>query len=234
MDATRSIQLCLLAFTFSLVAGLAVSAPAHAADKTADKATRRLQLQMQNLQQQLQEAQDAKAKAESDKADVDKQLLEQTEQVTKLTAALRKAGDSLKSSDVTRAQLAANVAALDKQLADEKRSHEEAVALKARELMAYTRLRDEQQASLQRKHDDQVTQVAECTAKNTKLIRLSGELLDRYRGKTVKDVLTQREPVLGLGDVQMFNLVQEYRDRADAERFTPSSPPAPAAPSVNR
>lgn len=224
MNVTRPILLGLLALVLS------VSASAQ----TTDKATRRLQLQLQSLQQQLQEAQDAKAKAESAKAEVDKQLLEQTEQVTKLTAALRKGSDSLKSSDATRAQLAANVSALDKQLADEKRNHEEAAALKARELVAFTRLRDEQQATLQRKHDDQVTQVAECTSKNTKLIRLSGELLDRYRGKTVKDVLTQREPVLGIGDVQMFNFVQEYRDRADAERFTPSASSAPAAPSPNR
>jgi chromosome segregation ATPase len=224
MNVTRPILLGLLAVFLS------VSASAQ----TTDKATRRLQLQLQNLQQQLQDAQDAKAKAESAKAEVDKQLLEQTEQVTKLTAALRKGSDSLKLSDATRAQLAANVSALDKQLADEKRNHEEAAAQKARELVAFTRLRDEQQATLQRKHDDQVTQVAECTSKNTKLIRLSGELLDRYRGKTVKDVLTQREPVLGLGDVQMFNLVQEYRDRADVERFTPSASPTPAAPSANR
>lgn len=228
MSAKRPFLLCLLAL------GLVVGGQVHAVDKSADKAARRLQLQLQNLQQQLQEAQDAKAKVESDKAEVDKKLLEQTEQVSKLTADLRKAGGSFKSSEATRTQLAANVSALDKQLADEKRSHEEAAGLKARELVAYTRLRDEQQATLQRKHDDQVTQVAECTVKNTKLIRLSGELLDRYRGKTVKDVLTQREPVLGLGDVQMFNLVQDYRDRADAERFTPSSPPAPTAPSVNR
>ncbi len=224
MNVTRPILLGLLALVLS------VSASAQ----TADKVTRRLQLQLQNLQQQLQEAQDGKAKAESDKAEVDKQLLEQTEQVTKLTADLRKADGSFKSSEATRAQLAANVSALEKQRAEEKRSHEEAAALKARELVAYTRLRDEQQAQLQRKHDEQVTQVAECTAKNTKLIRLSGELLERYRGKTVKDVLTQREPVMGLGDVQMFNLVQDYRDRADAERFTPSSPPAPAAPPGNR
>lgn len=224
MNVMRPILLGLLALILS------VSASAQ----TADKVTRRLQLQLQNLQQQLQETQSAKAKVESDKAEVDKQLLEQSEQVTKLTADLRKAGDSFKSSEATRAQLAANVSAFEKQLADEKRSGEEAAALKARELVAYTRLRDEQQAALQRRHDDQVTQVAECTSKNTKLIRLSSELLDRYRGKTVKEVLTQREPVLGLGDVQMFNLVQDYRDRADAERFTPSSTPAPAAPSVNR
>lgn len=228
MNTKRPLLWCLLAW------GLSVGAQVHAADKPVDKAARRLQLQLQSLQQQLQDAQSTQARLETEKAEIDKQRLEQTEQVAKLTAALRKSTDGLKSSDTTRQQLAANVAALEKQLADEKRSHEEASTLKARELVAYTRLRDEQQASLQRRHDEQVTQVAECTTKNTKLVRLSGELLDRYRAKTVKDVLTQREPVLGLGDVQMFNLVQDYRDRADAERYTPSSPPASAAPSVNR
>lgn len=228
MSARNPFLLCLLAVVLS------IGGHAQAADKPVDKAARRMQLQLQSLQQQLQDAQAAKARIETEKADVDKRLLEQTEQVTKLTDALRKSSDGLKSSEATRQQLAAAVSALEKQRAEDKRSSEEEAALKARELAANTRLRDEQQAALQRKHDEQVAQVAECTAKNTKLIRLSGELLDRYRAKTVKDVLTQREPVLGLGDVQMFNLVQEYRDRADAERFTPSSPPAPAAPSVNR
>ncbi|MBC7956230.1 MAG: hypothetical protein H7Y33_10220, partial [Cytophagales bacterium] len=62
----------------------------------------------------------------------------------------------------------------------------------------------------------------ECSAKNERLVKISAELLDRYRSKSVADVLSQRDPVLGLGDVQMFNLVQEYRDKADAERFSPS------------
>ena len=228
MSTKRTFLPCLLALVLS------IGAQAQAADKPVDKAARRLQLQLQSLQQQLQDAQAAKARIETEKADVDKRLLEQTEQVSKLTDALRKSGDGLKSSEATRQQLAATVSALERQRADDKRSSEEAAAQKARELAAYTRLRDEQQATLQRQHDEQVTQVAECTAKNTKLIRLSGELLDRYRSKTVKDVLTQREPVLGLGDVQMFNLVQDYRDRADAERYTPSPSPAPAVPSVNR
>lgn len=228
MNATRPILWCLVS------ASLILGGAAQAADKP-DKATRRLQLQLQSLQQQLQDAQGAKAKADAAKAEVDKQLLEQTEQVAQLNAAMRKAGDGLKALEAARAQLTTQVAMLEKQLADDKRSSEAEASRKARELVAYTRLRDEQQAVLQRKHDDQVAQVAECTTKNDKLIRLSGELLDRYRRKTVKDVLTQREPVLGLGDVQMFNLVQDYRDRADAERYTPPTPPpAPTAPTVNR
>jgi len=33
--------------------------------------------------------------------------------------------------------------------------------------------------------------------------------------------MRQKEPLLGLKDVEMFNLVQEWRDKAEAERFTP-------------
>jgi hypothetical protein len=84
-------------------------------------------------------------------------------------------------------------------------------------------VRDEQLAVLQRQHDVQVAQVAECTAKNTRLIKLSAELVDRWRDKSVSDVMRQRDVVLGLGDVQMFNLVQDYRDKAEAERFSPTT-----------
>ncbi|MDL2338320.1 MAG: hypothetical protein QFE16_10800 [Pseudomonadota bacterium] len=214
---------CAMAALFGLMP-LVASAEA---DKAADKAARRLQLQMQNLQQQVQEAQAAKTKVEADKAEVDKQLIEQAQQVTRLKGALRKAADSLKVSEAGRVQALATVASLEKQMAEQQRSHEDVLAQKARELVQFTRLRDDQQAQLQRRHDDQVTLVGECTVKNDKLIHLSVELVDRYRGKTVGDVVKQREPLLGLGDIEMFNLVQDYRDKADAERFTaPVAPPA--------
>ncbi|MFM9915808.1 MAG: hypothetical protein ACKVOX_08375 [Rhizobacter sp.] len=231
MTALRWVLMCWMT---ACIAVSSSGALAEAADKGADKALRRLQLQMQGLQQQVQDAQAAKTKVEADKAVVDKQLLEQAQQVARLKGALRKANDSLKASEAARVELTATVASLEKQMAEQKRSFEETLAQKARELVQYTKVRDEQQAQLQRRHDDQVTLVGECTVKNDKLIHLGVELIDRYRGKTVADVLSQREPVLGIGDVQMFNLVQDYRDRADAERFTapapdanPSSPPPP-------
>ena len=234
MNAFRFLTLCLMSVGLSLAAS---GAGAQSADKGAEKAARRLQLQLQNLQQQVQEAQAAKTKVEADKAAVDQQLLEQAKQVSRLKVALRKANESLKASEAARVELTATVASLDKQMTEQKRSFEETLAQKARELVQFTRVRDEQQAQLQRRHDDQVTLVGECTVKNDKLIRLGVELIDRYRGKTVADVLGQREPVLGIGDVQMFNLVQDYRDRADAERFTApaadAAPPTPPPP-VNR
>jgi chromosome segregation ATPase len=210
--------------------GLALAASCALAEQTpAEKAARRAQLQLQNLQQQLQEAQAAKSKVESDKASVDQQLGEQTTQAEQLKTSINKLEARLRASEKARGELAANVKSLEKQLADEKFSHEQALAQKARELAQYTKLRDEQQAQLQRKHDDQVALVADCTSKNGKLLHLNVELLNRYRNKSVTDVIKQRDPVLGMGDVEMFNIVQDYRDKADAERFTP-----PAAPTPNK
>jgi chromosome segregation ATPase len=210
--------------------GLALAAQCAFAEQTpAEKAARRAQLQLQNLQQQLQEAQAAKSKVESDKAAVDQQLGEQTKQSEQLKASIAKLEARLRASEKAREELTANVKSLEKQLADEKLSHEQALAQKARELAQYTKLRDEQQAQLQRKHDDQVALVADCTGKNDKLLHLNVELLKRYRDKSVADVIKQRDPVLGMGDVEMFNFVQDYRDKADAERFTP-----PAAPTPNK
>ena len=199
-----------------MLAAPAFSAMAQASDE-AKKAARRAQLQLQQLQQQAQEAQAAKAKVESDKAVLDKTLAEQTQQMVRLKGALPKAQEKLKAVEAERAELAAKVAELEKQLAEQKAGADAAQATAERN----TKQREEQQAELQRRHDAQLAQVSECTAKNGRLLQLSAELLDRYRHKSVSDVLKQRDPVLGLGDVQIFNLVQEYRDKADAERFSP-------------
>ncbi len=217
MNSTRSLHRLVLASLAFALGIWTMSATAQSGDD-ARKAARRAQLQMQQLQQQAQEAEAAKAKVESDKTALDKQLREQSQQVARLKGALPKALESLKASEAARAELAATVAALEKQLAEQKASSETALAA----AVSNTKQRDEQQAQLQRKLDAQVAQVGECSAKNERLVRLSAELLDRYRNKSVSDVMKQRDPILGLGDVQMFNLVQEYRDKADAEAFSPS------------
>jgi chromosome segregation ATPase len=187
------------------------------------KQLRRLQMQLQNAQQQLQEAQAAKAKVEADKAAADKAAADLARLSGALKGQLRKAGEELKSAEAERSRLTTAVAGLEQQVVEQKRASEDALAQKGRELAQFTRVRDEQQAQLQRRHDEQLALVGECSARNTRLIQLSAELLDRYRNKSVSDVLKQRDVVLGLGDVQMFNLVQSYRDKADAERFVPSS-----------
>lgn len=212
-----------------LLAGLAATAlalaggVAMAQDKNAERAARRQQLQLQNLQQQVQETQAAKAKAEADKEAADKQVAAAKEQLGGLKSSLGKSTASLKAAETARAELAAQLAAANaafaKQAAEQKRGSDEALAAKDQELARITKLREGQLAQLQKQRDEQATQVADCAAKNERLITLGAELLDRYRRKSVADVMAQTDPVLGLGDVKMFNLLQEVRDRAEAERF---------------
>ena len=199
-----------------------VGAFAQQADKNAERAARRAQLQAQALQQQLQDAQAAKGKLEADKAVADKAAAEQARESGSLKGQLRKSAVQFKAAEAERVRLVAAVASLEQQLAERKRAGDEALAGRGRELAQFTRVRDEQLALLQRQHDSQVTLVGECTDKNTRLVKLSAELVDRWRGKSVADVVKQRDLMLGLGDVQMFNLVQDYRDKAEAERFVPS------------
>jgi hypothetical protein len=110
-------------------------------------------------------------------------------------------------------------------LEERKRGSEETVGTKDQLLavaVAQLKRQDASQGVLLDRYTEQTRLVAECSDKNDRLTRLSAELLDRYRSKGIWEAARQREPFLGLSDVQTFNLVQAYRDKADAERFAPS------------
>lgn len=54
-----------------------------------------------------------------------------------------------------------------------------------------------------------------CYGNNKQLLELNRELLDRYRSKGVFAALSQREPFTGRKQVEVENLVQDYRYRID-------------------
>ena len=207
-----------------LVVGALLPMRASADDRTADRAARRAQLQLQGLQQQVQDAQAAQSRADADKAEAEKKLAAQAQEIPKALAVARQAAGALKASESARADLQAKLAALEKQSADQKRADDAALAAKVAEMQELLRYRESQQRLLQARVDDQAAQGLVCADHNEKLVELSAELLDRYRRKGLADVVSQRDPVLGLGQVEMFNLVQDYRDRAEAQRLnaTPS------------
>jgi chromosome segregation ATPase len=60
-----------------------------------------------------------------------------------------------------------------------------------------------------------------CEAKNVTLYGYAREVLDRYREKGVWASLSQKEPVLGLKEVEVENVVQEYQLKFDAQKVTP-------------
>ena len=212
------------AIVAALAVGVQLAAPAAADDRTSERAVRRAQLQMQNLQQQVQEAQAAQARADADKAEAQKKLTAQAQEIPRALASARQAAAALKASEAARADLQARLAALEKQGAEQKRADDAALAAKVGELETMLRYRDSQQRQLQTRFDNEVEQMFACSDKNQKLVELSAELLERYRKKGLADVMSQHDPLLGIGQVEMFNLVQDYRDRADAQRLAPTPP----------
>jgi chromosome segregation ATPase len=194
-------------------------------DRNAERNARRQQLQLQQLQQQIQQEQAAKTKAETERADLAKQLKQGEQAVSRGRAAQREADAKFKAVETARDELAAKLAELEKTLEAQRKTAEAALAEKDRELaLAANRQKAGQgaQSELQARFAAQVRLVTECSDKNDRLVKLGAELLDRYRRKGIVDAARQRDPVLGLGDVEMFNLVQEYRDKLGSEAFVPS------------
>jgi chromosome segregation ATPase len=195
------------------------------ADRSAEKAVRRQQQQVQALQQQVSQAQAEKAKVEQDRAAIEKQLQGHSQAAARASAAQRAAAEKLKALETEKAQLTARVAELEKAAEAQRLASEQALAGKDRELAQAAvafKGKEGERAEWQQRFGQQARLVTECSDKNERLLKVSAELLNRWRGKSVIDALRQAEPVLGLNDVQTFNLVQEYRDKAESERFIPS------------
>ena len=62
---------------------------------------------------------------------------------------------------------------------------------------------------------------ASCEAKNLKLYGYAEEVLQRYQHKGVWAALSQQEPVFGLKQVDIENVVQEYQLKYDSQKVKP-------------
>ncbi len=67
-------------------------------------------------------------------------------------------------------------------------------------------------------------EIRACEAKNLKLYEYNLELLGRYEGKGILEVIKQREPLTGLKGVEMENLLEEYRDKLDDQKILSGRP----------
>lgn len=62
-------------------------------------------------------------------------------------------------------------------------------------------------------------EVRACAKNNVMLFEAGLEALKQYESKGVWDAISQNEPVTGLKDVEIENLVQQYRHRMKQERY---------------
>jgi DNA repair exonuclease SbcCD ATPase subunit len=74
------------------------------------------------------------------------------------------------------------------------------------------------------------TENASCEAKNLKLYEYSDELVSRYQKKGVWAALAQKEPVVGIKEVGVENVVQEYREKLASQKISAPTSSSPTAP----
>lgn len=61
----------------------------------------------------------------------------------------------------------------------------------------------------------------QCRAQNEKLFEAGMDMLNKYKNKSMAEVIRGKEPVLGLGRVETESMVQEYRFRLEDLTVTP-------------
>lgn len=202
---------------------LAVSLPAPAQQEPNKQAAREREL-LRRAQAAQKQAEEAKAAIEQEKAKVEAEAKAAKAQVAKTAGAVareRKRGDELQASldAVTRERA---VLASDKELLAGKLAQTEA-RLKDT-LRDLAGVRDALAAS--EKELAQVRQVAAlqaksvriCEDKNLKLYGVTTEVMAKYRDQGFWDAVKRKEPFTGLRQVEVENLLEEYRDRAAEAR----------------
>lgn len=62
-------------------------------------------------------------------------------------------------------------------------------------------------------------QVAGCEDKNIKLYQYGRDLIKQCRDRSAADVILRLEPVTGIKQVEIENVLEEYRDKLDAQKL---------------
>jgi chromosome segregation ATPase len=209
----------------ALVAGVLLTAsfPALAQQDPNKQASREREL-LRRAQAAQKQAEEAKAVLEQEKAKLDAEAKAAKVQASKTSAAVareRKRADELQVNldAVTkeRSDLLKDKEALGAKFADTDARLKETLADLARTKQALA-AREKELAGVQQIASQQARSGRVCEDKNLKLYGVATEIMDKYRNQGVWDAVKRREPFTGLRQVEVENLLEEYRDRADEAR----------------
>lgn len=184
---------------------------------------------LRRAQTQLNEVQQQKSLLEQEKTGLAEQMEE-----------LKKKSDGLESGA---ARANARRAALDREVEGLSKDKVELSAKLQATMQEMTKKQAEAMQTLQHKEREikrleaelarQTSQGEMCEVKNGQLYQINAELMDKYQSKGVFGALLQAEPFTQLKSVEMENLLQEYRDKLDAEKLSASGKSS-LSPSMER
>jgi chromosome segregation ATPase len=204
---------------------------AVAADPSDARAAREREM-LRRAQEALRQSQADNSELGRAKADAEQKLKDAATQLESARNASKSSQSALKVQLQT---VAAAQASLTQQL---EQARQQLAQMTSQQQETAKRLGTRESELKQVQQDLQLSKTANtsCEAKNLKLYQYSDELVKRYEKKGVWAALTQKEPVLGIKEVGIENVVQEYQEKlADQKLALPVTPPPaidapPAAP----
>ncbi len=161
-----------------------------------------------NTQRALQKAQFMLRQAASEKSELETQVGALKQQVEQLSKEIASTKASAASTQQRTEEKYGSAIALWKQhdgeLKDELENTKEQLKQTAKK-----------QTELEAELAKQKNNFSICYENNKKLYDINGKLLNRYENKGLGDVLEQKEPFTGIKQVEIENLVQDYRYQLD-------------------
>lgn len=205
--------------SWSVVASVLVLAgatgPTHAAKQKdpAKEALRRVQVEMKKVQDDIKKVQEEKALIDIE-LEVTKKKTGSLEaaaaRAERRRTALDKEATSLRQDKVT---LAGKTVQLEQVLAEEKKS------------LSETRVRLDQETGKRQGLEQMLStrdkELGSCETKNRTLYRYQVDLIKHAQARGTLHAILDSEPFTGLGRIEVENLLEEYRDKVEAEKIVP-------------
>lgn len=196
-----------------------------------DKRVSREREALRNAQQQVQQLRQEKATLEEKLATFEQEKARLAQEKKKLAGQINGAQARAESESTQRQQLQlmldamtqekdtlqAQKAELDQRLAEltTKQTHIE-------NELAQIQAQKKQMESTLLTRDQQVTF---CESKNLKLYQHGRDLVEQCRDRSATDAVLRLEPFTGIKRVEIENLLEEYRDKLDAQKLVPPDHP---------
>jgi chromosome segregation ATPase len=201
-------------FTAALIVAVALPHIARAADE--DAATR--------VREMLHRTQEALRQAQSDNADL---LRAKTDAEQKLQAATKQIDAVQSGSKAAQGALNAKLTSAQSVQTDlqnklnDTNARLQATDAKLSGTSQELAARNAELAQAKQMLEQSKTANVSCEDKNLKLYRYSETVLGLYKNKGVWAALSQKDPVLGLKEVDIENVVQEYQAKFASQKIKP-------------
>lgn len=214
-----------LSATAALVLFVATSISTALAADTDTRAAREREM-LRRAQEALRQSEEQNNELGHAKADAEQKLKDAAAQLESAKKTSRSAQSALQS------KLQAAAAAQTDLTEQLERAKQQIAQLTSQQLDTAKRLGAREVELKQTQQDLQLskTENASCEAKNLKLYEYSDELVSRYQKKGVWAALAQKEPVVGIKEVGVENVVQEYREKLASQKISAPTTSPPTAP----